>query len=302
LYKKKNIAIIGFGYWGKKIFKYLKKKRGINIKFIYTRKKINLKNNTQSLNKIKKDKSIDKVFLITPINTHYKLANYFNNKTLFIEKPLTLEYKNSLKILKRKNIFVDYLYRYSKAINEIKKISDSKNLGKLINININISQTGRFNKFDINYLLNSHALSILSIFINIKNLNYNISSNLFNHKKLTDMNLNFKSKNIKGSIFLSLNSIYKKFNLLFIFQKGAVEYLKIGKFSKLKISKFNRSEKINIKSREYFIDENNNLDKSIDIFLSKKFNNFKKENIIISYILEKIEKKIYKKKKFFDKK
>ena len=301
MYKKKNIAVIGIGYWGIKIFNYLKKRNNYNIKYIYTRNKINIKNNTQNLQIIKNDNSVKEVFIITPIDTHYKLAKYFDNKVLFIEKPLSLEYKNSLKLLKKKKIFVDYLYRYSDSINKIKKIKENKTLGKLKNININISQIGRFNKFDVNYLLNSHALSILSIFTDIKKINYNVYPNFLNKGKVTDLNINFISKKINGNIFLSLNSIYKKFNLLFIFEKGSVELIKFENFSRLKISKYDRDIETKIKFKEFILDENNNLNYSINAFISKKSKSYNEENIKIAYVLEKIEKMIYKKKVFFDK-
>ena len=109
------------------------------------------------------------------------------------------------------------MYRYSESIHKIKKIKENKTLGKLKNININISQIGRFNKFDVNYLLNSHALSILSIFTDIKKTNYNIYPNFLNKGNVTDLNINFINEKLKGNIFLSLNSIFKKFNILFIF-------------------------------------------------------------------------------------
>lgn len=301
MYKKKNIAVIGIGYWGIKIFNYLKKKKNYNIKYIYTRKKINIKNNTQNLQIIKNDNSVKEIFLITPIDTHYKLAKYFDNKKLFIEKPLSLEYKNSLKLLKKRKIFVDYLYRYSVSINKIKKLKENKTLGKLKNININISQIGRFNKFDVNYLLNSHALSILSIFTDIKKTDYNIYPNFLNKGNVTDLNINFINEKIKGNIFLSLNSVYKKFNLLFVFERGSVELMKLEDFSRLKISRYDRDIETKIRFKEFILDENNNLNYSINAFFSKKSKSFKGENIKIAYVLEKIEKMIYKKKVFFDK-
>ena len=90
-------------------------------------------------------------------------------------------------------------------------------------------------------------------------------------------------------------------NLTFIFRKGTVEFLKINGKSKLKIAKFNRDKNLNLKFKELNFEENNNLDKSIDNFLSNK-NPYRKQNLKISFILEKIEKMIYKRKTFFDKK
>jgi len=299
--RKNNVALIGYGYWGKKVFKYLSKKK-VYIKYIYTRKKIDLKNNTQDLKRIVQDSTVKKIFIVTPIDTHFKLAKTFKDKLIFVEKPLTLEHKNSKKILNNKNVFVDYLYRYSNSINKIIEYKKNNKLGRLKNIYINFCQLGRFNKYDINYLLNSHALSILSLFIDIEKTKYNVFPNFFNKKKVTDLNIDFKNKYINGNIFLSFNSLYKKMNLLFVFEKGSIEFLKLKNFSKLKISNYSRDLNLREKCKEFNFDENNNLDYSIEEFISNRLNYFNKQNIKISKILEKIEKIIYKKKKFFDKK
>ena len=81
MYKKK-IALVGIGYWGKIYFKYLKKIKNIEIKYIVFKK--NTKNFkikflkdyslTKNLDQVLNDKKITHVNLVTPINTHYKLA------------------------------------------------------------------------------------------------------------------------------------------------------------------------------------------------------------------------------------
>ncbi len=34
---KKNVGLIGYGYWGKKIFKYLQESRDFNVKYVFFR-------------------------------------------------------------------------------------------------------------------------------------------------------------------------------------------------------------------------------------------------------------------------
>ena len=120
---KNKIALIGFGYWGKIYYKYLKNNNKI---IVFTRSKIknvtNLHNCefTNKISKILKDKDIKKVFVITPINTHFQISKKFlnANKKVLCEKPLILKQTESNLIEKKFNnqIFVSYPYTYSRIL------------------------------------------------------------------------------------------------------------------------------------------------------------------------------------------
>ena len=68
--------------------------------------------------RILKDKNIKKVFVITPIDTHFQISKKFlnANKKVLCEKPLILK-ENESKLNRKKfknQIFVSYPYMYSK--------------------------------------------------------------------------------------------------------------------------------------------------------------------------------------------
>lgn len=86
-----NVYLIGYGSWGKKVFKALKKIKKINKIFIKKNRKdhknVNLKN-------------INWVFITTGINQHYVLVKGFLNKNInvFCEKPLTPNLRQDKKL------------------------------------------------------------------------------------------------------------------------------------------------------------------------------------------------------------
>ena len=75
-----NIGLIGLGYWGPNILRNLIENKLFNVKYIcdlnkYCLNKINISHKktikTTDLNDIISDKSVDAVFIATPVNTHF---------------------------------------------------------------------------------------------------------------------------------------------------------------------------------------------------------------------------------------
>ena len=79
-------ALIGYGYWGKIVYKYLNLHTTYNLLSVYSGK-----NSTTSLSEIAENEDITAVYLATPISTHYSLSKYFlsYNKHVLCEKPLS---------------------------------------------------------------------------------------------------------------------------------------------------------------------------------------------------------------------
>jgi hypothetical protein len=117
---KQRCLLIGKGKWGGVFEKELKK-------YFYIDKVFNSKNAKE----IKKTnlKDIKWVFILSPNNTHFKYTSYFLKKSVnvFCEKPLTLNYKSSLKLLE--------IAKSKKKILYISNIDEFKDQIKLKNIN-----------------------------------------------------------------------------------------------------------------------------------------------------------------------
>ena len=108
----KNVCLIGYGYWGKIVYKSLKKIKSIKkILIIKSRKN----KNTINLN------NIDWVIITATNTSHFNLVKKYLNlkKNVFCEKPLTLKFQDDLKLYKiaKKNnckIYVSDIERYKK--------------------------------------------------------------------------------------------------------------------------------------------------------------------------------------------
>ena len=177
--KKQNIAIIGLGYWGtivtntiismglfEKIYIYdndiskvkiIKKKFGsrvVSIKF----------------DQIKNDKKIKNVFLATPPRINFKILKALikHKKNILVEKPgmINLRYFDLIeKELKKNKIKLSfgYIYIYNNYIRYLKKIIQSKELGKIKYINFQRQNFGPIrNRVSATYDLATHDISILS--------------------------------------------------------------------------------------------------------------------------------------------
>ena len=226
---KNKIALVGFGYWGKVYYKYLKKKYKI---IVYTRSKVKNITNfhncefTNKISKILKDKNIKKVFVITPIDTHFQISKKFlnKNKKVLCEKPLILK-ETETNLIERKfknQIFVSYPYTYSKVLKEVKNIISKHKLGIPRFIYINFSQAGRFNKNSVYQLLGPHVLSIISQFFNLNNyLIFKKKTNMFSNKNETGIYEISKNKKVFSEIFISTNYLFDKKKEIILFFKDS---------------------------------------------------------------------------------
>ena len=180
-----KVGLIGLGYWGPNLLRNLIENKSFIVKYICDLDKNRLNKiktsdksiiKTTDFNDIILDKSLEAVFIATPVNTHFELAKkcLMANKHVFIEKPLSDD-KRKCSILinlarkKSLTLFVDHTFLYTPAVMEIRKICQKKDFGDLIyydstRINLGLIQD------DINVLwdLAVHDISILNYLIDEK--------------------------------------------------------------------------------------------------------------------------------------
>ena len=129
---KINIALIGYGNWGKKIYKNLKKISLINLE-VYTKKSVNMEKNFKIINKITNLNlnKFDGIVCATNAKVHEKIAVLCikNNTPVFIEKPISKDFnffkEPIIKSKKKKLLIVNYIYLkyliYKKFLPNFKK-------------------------------------------------------------------------------------------------------------------------------------------------------------------------------------
>lgn len=142
-----NLAIVGYGYWGPKLFKVFSENSSCNVKYICDSERINIiklhirYSNVESvsdLNILLKDEALDGVVIATPISTHYQIAKQFlkAGKHVLVEKPLatkTVQVQELMDIAayKKRVLMVDHTFLYHSAVSEIKQQITSKKLGDI---------------------------------------------------------------------------------------------------------------------------------------------------------------------------
>ena len=223
-----KVAIIGVGNWGKKVLKeadllfevvaYSDKNKDVQ-NYMLTQypniKKLNFK-------LILNSKNIETVIITTPIETHYQITKEClqNNKNVFVEKPLSITYKQSLeleKIALQKNLtlFTGYVFIYSQIYKSIKNLI---NKNEILHIDFNWKKLGTFGN-NIAWNLLVHEISILIDLvgkIKILHLIHPIENNYTQNKIELD---GFTKNNVSFSITINRDSVENKNKIITIFTK-----------------------------------------------------------------------------------
>ena len=205
-----NIALIGYGYWGKILYSNLLKFKNINLNTIVDKNldlqfplNINFCSNYKEV--LKKDPDLEAVFIATPASTHYEIIKFFLKKSInvLVEKPTTTSIKQTKELLDiAKNnktlLMTDYTYMHNDHIKFIKKYIDGGKLGNILYINFDRSNLGPI-RSDVGVLrdLASHDLAILNFLTNLNHTSIIASS--------------FKSQASKNEEVLNISIKYKSF-------------------------------------------------------------------------------------------
>jgi len=82
---KINLALVGFGKFGKKYYQNIKIDKRFDLKVIFKKSPKNLNKISRkfSIQEIKKN-NIQAAIICTPVGTHYKLAKIFITKNILI--------------------------------------------------------------------------------------------------------------------------------------------------------------------------------------------------------------------------
>ena len=130
---KIRIGVIGLGYLGKFHYQKYKLNRSVNLTSVVDRQIENL-DFIDSKKIIKTDKyaniinNVDAVSIVTPTNTHYKIAKFFleNKKHVLLEKPMTetVAQANKLNSLAKRNkciLQIGHLEQFNPAVKKLKQ-------------------------------------------------------------------------------------------------------------------------------------------------------------------------------------
>jgi predicted dehydrogenase len=173
-----KLAVIGCGYWGPNLVRNfiqsnkvkeviccdLDQKRLARMKSLYPSVAT-----TTNYEELLNMNDLDGVAIATPVRFHYAIAKDFlsKGKHVYVEKPFAHSYESALELVKlaeEKNVklMVGHTFEYTAAVNKIKEVVESGELGKILYISCIRVNLGLFQQ-DINVVwdLAPHDISII---------------------------------------------------------------------------------------------------------------------------------------------
>ncbi len=180
-----NVGIIGYGYWGPNLVRNFFAAKDCTVKKVADARQERLEQlrkvyptieGVTDAESILSDPAIDAVVIATPVFSHFKLAEKALNsgKHVLLEKPMTSsvqEAEELIELAERKKLLlmVDHTFLYTGAVEKIKHLVDSNDLGKIKYLDSTRINLGLFQP-DVNVLwdLAPHDLSILNYLVSEK--------------------------------------------------------------------------------------------------------------------------------------
>lgn len=175
--KDLRFGVIGWGYWGPKIARNLESLPHAMVSMVAdsdVHRLASLKGNQAWIQATMRaedifDSDVDGVVIATPVRTHYRLAKeaLLHGKHVLVEKPLTANVAEAEELAElaqkqQRILMVGHTFEYSPAVNELRKLVQSGDLGKIYCVEAERLNLGLFRN-DINVIwdLAPHDISIL---------------------------------------------------------------------------------------------------------------------------------------------
>ncbi len=172
-----RFGVVGWGYWGPKIARNLDSLPHVMVTMVADQDARRLaslavnqpwiKTTTRPEDIFRSD--VDGVVIATPVRTHYQLAReaLLHGKHVLVEKPLTAAVAEAEELIalakeQRRVLMVGHTFEYNPAVNELRKLVQNGDLGKIYYVEAERVNLGLF-RSDINVIwdLAPHDISIL---------------------------------------------------------------------------------------------------------------------------------------------
>lgn len=258
-----KIALLGYGYWGKIVFKYLKNDTFFELVKVFDMYNDKVGIFTNNIDEIMEDEEIEGVYIATPVSTHFKFIKLAieHKKLVFCEKVLVTE-MNELNYIKEhfsnKIIESNYIYTDSPSLNYIKNNLDE--IGEIKYIEGEIKQFGNFYlDSDVYSTIGCHLLSGIMHILNSNEIILSVESLIKREGLVLKGIMKGKISKIPFSFNVDLLNYEKRRNLVFYGENGIFYFNPLDVENTVILKKFeSRSNKILLEKKKNF-DENNNI-------------------------------------------
>ena len=190
--KHLRFGVIGWGYWGPKIARNLDTLPYAGVSMVADQDahrlaslmvdRPSIKTTTLAEEVFRSD--VDGVIIATPVRTHYQLAKaaLLHGKHVLVEKPLTANVAEAEELValaeeQQRVLMVGHTFEYNPAVNELRKLVQSGDLGRIYSIEAERVNLGLF-RSDINVIwdLAPHDISILLYLLGKKPRHINVQA------------------------------------------------------------------------------------------------------------------------------
>ena len=173
-----KVGVIGCGYWGPNLVRNFVQLRRSEVVWVADLDESRLSHmemlypmvkTTRDYTEILSDSNVDVVAVATPVRSHFKLASeaLSAGKHVFVEKPLAASVSEAKNLVTQaaslaKKLMVGHTFLYTAAVQKMKEIIDSGELGEIYYVNTQRLNLGLFQQ-DINVIwdLAPHDISII---------------------------------------------------------------------------------------------------------------------------------------------
>ncbi len=292
-----DCALIGCGYWGSKLRKYIQDNKNFNLKYIC--------NSKSNLNEVWHDKKIKAVVVATPNDLHYPIvkAALSHGKNVLSEKPLALKTVQCKELgqLATENkllLLVEYTFTFSKALEQAQNLVRNGEIGKILGLEMINRHLGRFGGGSVYWLLGSHMLSVLDMFIPLGKMTFTRHDLVTYNNAVETGVIAFQKGDIAGQIVVGLNYPGKESKVIIYGENGTVIYDAVSQPA-LVVERYQRltwkvASELPRERKEYNIDESHNLRYAIEYYyeaLQGKVKGNVERAINVTRILEAIDTK-----------
>ncbi len=215
-----EIGVIGCGYWGPNLIRNFVSLSGSNVKKCADLSDNRLKHmdnlypsiqKTKNFREIINDPGIDAVVVATPVSSHFNIAKEAldANKHVFVEKPLADSVEHGIALVRLAEerdrvLMVGHTFVYTAAVNKIKELIGSGELGDIYYISSSRLNLGLFQE-DINVVwdLAPHDISIINYILDSEPESISSVGNSYIRPNIEDVS--FISLRYPGSVLSNIH-------------------------------------------------------------------------------------------------
>ena len=234
---KKNIAVIGSGYWGKNLIRNFYELGA--LKYIFDENKTSEKLlrdlyniEETSFDEILNDEDIEGIVIATPAETHHKIASICMKakKNVFVEKPICLNMGDAIdlkniSIQENVKLMVGHLLNYNDHFNRAIELSKKNDFGKLLKIKSTRKSFGKLRENEnVIWSFAPHDISMVNRFISGKTSNLKVIKNCYFNDNCDSANISYIKSGVNVEINVDWTSIVKLHKFELFFSKGIIVF------------------------------------------------------------------------------